>query len=217
MKNGELGVVLACTALVAMVLFFVAGWTGAHTLAVLSKPIPALVLAALALTARRDWIGRLIGAGLLFGALGDLLLALGEHLFIAGLLAFLVDHLLVSGAFFAEESRLRPGRAAPFLVFGVAMLATLGPKLGAMAVPVGTYTGVIGLMMWRAAARVSGSNPSLRSIAGLIGAVVFALSDAMIAIDTFHTDIYDRGEAVMVTYWLAQSLIVASILPRRAA
>lgn len=215
MKN-ELRISLVCTALVAVVLFFVARWTDHAALGVISKPVPVLAMAAILWTERRDRVGHLIAVGLLAGAVGDVLLELDKSLFIPGLVAFLVDHLLVTGAFFAEESRPRLLRAAPFALFGGAMVVILGPGLGAMSAPVGAYTLVIGLMMWRAAARLPAeAPPSLRQWAGLVGAVVFAFSDSMIAIDTFYADLYDRGEAVMMSYWLGQLLIMSSVYPKR--
>ena len=136
------------------------------------KPFPALALAAwVALRCPRP-LGRLTAAGLVFSAVGDVVLETG--LFLPGLLAFLAAHLAYVAAFLAAERRPALGRALPFLAWGLGAFAILRPGLGPMAVPVAVYVAVICTMMWRAAARVgSPGTPALAATLGLAGAVAF--------------------------------------------
>ncbi|MCB9762443.1 MAG: lysoplasmalogenase [Alphaproteobacteria bacterium] len=201
---------LAAWGVATATLWAVATWTGGDGLAVAAKPLPVLCMAAWALTAGDGRYGALVGAGLVMGALGDLLLAL-DGLFVPGLASFLVAHVLYAAAFTLDVRALRPTRALPFAVFGGLMLATLWGGLGEMAAPVSLYTAAICAMLWRAAARVQGRD--WRRWAGLVGAASFALSDSMIAVNLFHTPLYETGEAVMATYWLGQ-LGVTLTVPR---
>jgi len=47
---------------------------------------------------------------------------------------------------------------------------------------------------------------------GLLGAAFFALSDAVLAIDRFHTEIPGARYVVIATYWTAQALLAASLV-----
>ena len=109
------------------------------------------------------------------------------------------------------ETRSALARAIPFAAWGLAAYAVLRPGLGAMAVPVAVYVTVVCLMMWRAAARVSGSAP-LAPWLGLAGALAFAASDTLIAFDRFHAAIPGAAWPIMILYWLGQWGIAASTM-----
>ncbi len=81
-----------------------------------AKPVPVLALAAWVMAAAPTGFGRLVAAGLLFSALGDLLLELG--LFLPGLVAFLGAHLAYLVAFLHVERRPALARALPFAAWG---------------------------------------------------------------------------------------------------
>jgi uncharacterized membrane protein YhhN len=79
-----------------------------------------------------------------------------------------------------------------------------------MAVPVVVYMLAIGGMMWRAAARW-GDHPG--AAAAVIGAVLFGLSDTLIAIDRFRAPLRGAPFAIILLYWAGQAGIAASALP----
>lgn len=191
-----------------------AGYLLGHTFGpplvrVAAKPLPALCLALWAGTFG-DRYARFLTAGLVLSALGDLLLE-GDGLFLAGLAAFLLAHLAYVAAFWSETPALRPLRALPFLAYGVAAFAFLRPGLGAMAVPVAAYVTAICTMMWRAAARLGASPRGTASgRAALLGAVLFAASDSLIALDRFHAPIAGVHYAIIVLYWAGQVGIASS-------
>jgi uncharacterized membrane protein YhhN len=179
-----------------------------------AKPLPALLLAVWVARRRGDALGRLVAAGLLLSACGDLLLDLG--LFLPGLVAFLLAHVAYVGAFVSDEPRPALARALPFAAYGVGVFAVLRPGLGDMAVPVGAYVAVICTMMWRAAARVGGQAPARAAGLGLAGALAFAASDSLIAFDRFHAPIPGARWPIMALYWLGQCGIAASaVIARR--
>ena len=171
-----------------------------------AKPVPALALAALVLSVRRDAYGAALAGGLILSALGDLLLEVPGR-FVAGLATFLCAHLAYTVAFLRDERRLRLGRAAPFAVWLLAAFAWIRPGLREMTVPVVVYMVAIGTMMWRAAARW-GEHPGAR--AAMIGAVLFGLSDTLIAIDRFRAPLPGAPYAIILLYWAGQAGIAAS-------
>ncbi|MCB9745845.1 MAG: lysoplasmalogenase [Alphaproteobacteria bacterium] len=204
---------LAAWGFAAAALWFIATWTGTPWLAIAVKPVPALALMLYAWGSGDGRYSRLLAAGFFMSALGDLFLAL-EGLFLPGLGSFLVAHVLYIVAFSMDRPTLHPLRAIPFALFAGLVLTVLWPGLGDMALPVAVYTCVISTMLWRAAARLD-PEEGLRTWVGFMGAGSFALSDSMIAVNLFHTPLYDSNEAVMVTYWLGQ-LGIAVTTPRRA-
>lgn len=82
---------------------------------------------------------------------------------------------------------------------------------GGMTIPVFLYTIAICIMMWRAAVRIKtlGKN-DLRNWITLIGAVLFAFGDTLIALDRFHTPLDQVRYPIILTYWIAQICIIQS-------
>ena len=69
----------------------------------------------------------------------------------------------------------------------------------------------IGTMVWRAAARVGQRGaPSPREWSALLGAVAFATSDALIALDRFHGPVPGAHAAIILLYWGGQLGIALS-------
>jgi alkenylglycerophosphocholine hydrolase len=192
----------------------------APTLRLLAKPLPVLCLAVGVAASGPDCYRRLITAGLLASVAGDVLLEMPAR-FLPGLLAFLVAHVLYIAAFVTDAPRLRLARALPFAAWVGLAYARLAPGLGDMRLPVAAYVAVIAIMMWRAAARVGHADPArLAKWSGLAGAVLFGLSDTLIAFDRFHAPIGGVRYPIILLYWLGQAGIAASsapeVPPRRA-
>jgi uncharacterized membrane protein YhhN len=182
-------------------------------LRVIVKPVPALALAALTLSA--GGAARLVGAGLLLSACGDVLLELPGG-FLPGLGSFLLGHLMYVAAFVRLAPGLHPALVLPFAGYAVVLMTVLDPHLGSMRVPVLAYAIVLSLMAWRAAARMPlAPRGRLRPLAGLLGAVFFMCSDTLIAIGRFVAPFTGERPSIMVTYWLAQVLIAISVVPAR--
>lgn len=167
------------------------------------KSIPILSLAALALTGSQN---RLIFLGLLFSAGGDIALDLDRgRYFVHGLGLFLVAHIFYTAAFLQGgwlTDRLTLTVISILVVYAVAMSLLLRPKLGNLAVPVYLYIAVITAM---------GISASFRGLWVLAGALIFMLSDSMIAINKFLQPIPGSNYWIMITYYLAQYLIAKGI------
>jgi alkenylglycerophosphocholine hydrolase len=199
---------------------YVAGMAGdVASLRLAAKPVPVLVFALLVLSRRRDGYARAIAGGLVLSAAGDVLLERPGG-FVPGLVAFLLAHLAYTGAFVFAERRLRAARAIPFAAWLVAAFVWLRPGFGPLAIPVAAYMLAIGAMMWRAAARTAGlpGDPvPAGARAALAGAVLFGLSDTLLAIDRFRAPLPLAGYAVIGLYWAGQAALARSAVPPPAA
>jgi uncharacterized membrane protein YhhN len=171
--------------------------TGQFSVQPAVKALTAVLLAAAALghpiVRERRW---LIGA-LLFSAAGDILLAIPwwTPSFVLGLAAFLVAHLCFLAALLPliAPSGLRLVAAAVTVAACGALLVWFWPRLIAegMAVPVTVYIAVLGAMVCAALlARLPTPWTAL-------GAVCFAVSDAMIGTGNFVL----QSEALAVPIW----------------
>lgn len=177
----------------------------------LFKPLTTILIATLAWRRGTGVYARAVFVGLLFSLAGDVLL-IPSGLFVAGLLAFLIAHLVYLYAF-TREARFA-ARLQPFAIVALvalAVLAVLWPKLPAgLRLPVLAYVAMLGAMTAQAFGRraVLRDAPSGRAA---LGAALFLASDALLAIDRFHTPLPLAPLLVLGTYWPAQLLIALSI------
>jgi alkenylglycerophosphocholine/alkenylglycerophosphoethanolamine hydrolase len=169
----------------------------------LTKPLPVLCLAAAVAGQGRDPLARALTVGLVLSAVGDGLLEGG--LFLPGLLAFLGAHVAYATGFFLDTPRLALLRALPFAGWGASIYVLLFPNLGALAVPVLLYLLAICVVMWRAAARIGAHGHSRpNEWVGLLGALAFAASDTLIALDRFHAPLPGAPLPIILLYWAGQ-------------
>lgn len=178
------------------------------------KPLATLLILALALSlspARPEYRWA-IAAGLLFSTAGDVFLMLPRDRFVAGLASFLVAHLCYIGAF---SSGVPFGAAPllwlPFFAAGGVVVALVWPGLKpALRAPVVAYVVVIAAMAGQATGRwyVSGS---MVALAAAVGAGLFVISDAVLAIDRFRWHFRAARAVTLTTYWAAQLLIALSV------
>lgn len=148
-------------------------------------------------------------AGLLVSALADFVI---EYRFLFGLVTFLVAHLFYIGAFTQVDPRWRWARLAPIGLWAVFALPLLARGAGALRVPVILYGLVIFVMIWRAAAAVG---PTLRWRSGglgLLGAILFGISDTLLGYNRFVAPFPGSDVAVIGTYWAGQTLIAMSFM-----
>jgi uncharacterized membrane protein YhhN len=177
------------------------GWVDLHRM---FKPL-AMVL-AIAFVLQRGRVQRLLVGALVLSLAGDVLLPAN---FIPGLVSFLAAHLCYI-ALFRQDARWFASRKALVctLAAAAAMYAVLLPHLApVLRVAVAAYAIVIACM----AAQVIGRAAVLRdgnAIGVAAGAVVFMLSDSILAIDKFAMPLPMAPLWVLATYYVAQVLIV---------
>lgn len=185
-----------------------------YVIGALVKASGIVVLALIALLARSN----LLAAGLLFGALGDALLAWSEATFLYGAFAFLIGHLFYITLFLRTGLGLGAFKQPPRLIAAVALIiacvvmtALLVPHDNPMFAPLAVYTGVLTLM-----ALISFTLPAARWLA-MLGAVLFFISDGFVAWNMFHPDpdptlAYWRSFAGWMVYWAGQAGICIGAL-----
>jgi len=170
-------------------------------------------LAAIALQSRNRRRGAgLLALGLAFSTVGDVLLDLDPRFFAFGLGAFLLTHLTYIGLFARNRSagiRLDPPRLAAvllILVYSATLSVWIVPSVGKLAVPVVLYICALTAMVCTAIlARFQ--QPWVA-----VGAVLFLISDSLLAIHKFKTPVPLRDYLVWTTYYLGQCGIALGYL-----
>ncbi|HEV7591081.1 MAG TPA: lysoplasmalogenase [Longimicrobium sp.] len=178
------------------------------------KPLTTLLILGLALTqpadAYLDFVYRpLIVGGLVCSLAGDVLLMLPRDRFVAGLVAFLIAHLLYIGAFTFDAVRATWWIVLPLAAYAVVLLRILLPHVAArLRVPVIVYALVLLAMAWAAAERGVAGMPGGALAAA--GALLFVASDSALAINRFARQFRGADAVVLGTYYAAQTLIALS-------
>lgn len=180
----------------------------------LGKPLAALAFIAAGISwgALDSLYGQWVLAGLIFGALGDVLLipAGTGRVFLGGMIAFALGHFFyVIG--FAQLPLSTAGLvwgAAGMGIFSVGILRWLMPNVPAdFKGPVAAYIVIIGLMVITAVgATVAGANPLI-----LVGAVGFALSDLAVARHRFVAPGNINRLWGLPLYFASQMVIAATV------
>ncbi|XP_067830450.1 lysoplasmalogenase TMEM86A-like isoform X4 [Heptranchias perlo] len=152
--------------------------------------------------------------GLLFSALGDVFLTWGDQgFFVHGMLMFGISHVLYTCAF-----GLRPLKlwiALFLLLLGAIFYMGVYTYLeGPMVYALAGYVLVLGVMSWRAIARACCSSYDWSWGRGCTatGAVVFIISDLILAVDKFCFALPHARAVIMSTYYIAQMLISLSVV-----
>ena len=162
-------------------------------------------------TGRRD--GPLLAGALALSCAGDVLLHLGfRRYFGLALGAFFLAHVAYIALFVRSWPRpLRPRRldvllVAAVLCYSVAVTAWLSTHLGGYALPVIAY-GVAITAMTTAAILARFSTPLV-----WVGALLFMLSDSLIAAGRFRTALPLAAYLIWPTYYLGQYAIAIGFL-----
>ena len=200
-----------------------AGWVELHQA---FKPLAMLLmmgwvlmrlLAAGGVTRHALWLLLALGAS----CVGDVLLMLRGQ-FVAGLIAFLCAHLAYIALFRGDAPTLAHRRAvmgtlaAGLTMYGVLVAGGLPVEL---RLPVAVYVLVISLMAAQAIGRAAAmqGEANKRAAWGVaLGALLFMLSDSLLAINRFVTPLPLAELWVLVSYYAAQFLIVRHMMPALA-
>jgi uncharacterized membrane protein YhhN len=155
----------------------------------------------------------LILIAFLFSMLGDTFLMFqGEKYFMFGLGSFLITHLFYIFVF--SRNRLKTNIVAriSFFVFSAIMLFLLQNYInGSFIIPIVIYMITITIMAISSSERNT-NRESYRMV--LIGAILFVLSDSLIALNKFVVPIPFETFLIMGTYVFAQYLIAIGFLKR---
>lgn len=186
----------------------IAGLTVIPTFHMVSKAmIMAGIIGFYILTEKRQ--NNAFLAGLIFALLGDCFLLYDTvELFVIGLVCFLIMQLCYAAAF-NNKRRIPKNKdyliCIGILLIGVAVLSVIWPDLGSMRTSVTLYATSIVLMAIYAYLR----HPRLRGYKiVLVGVILFIISDTLLGLNKFGDSLPYGQILVMVTYMLAQYLIV---------
>ncbi|MDO8368594.1 MAG: lysoplasmalogenase [Saprospiraceae bacterium] len=193
---------------------------GNNTLVISTKPLlmPLLgvwLIATASLRKEQSFLRNTVLGALVFSTLGDVLLMFSEALyFLLGLGSFLLAHVFYITAFSSISDfkngflSKNYGWAIPFLAFPALLLIFLWEGIPAdMKLPVAAYAGVISLMAL-SVLNLKGKIADSTFWTLLAGAVLFLISDSLIAIGKFGQPFEGVRLAVMGTYIGGQFLLV---------
>ena len=207
---------------IAIVLFFIAAIadiyaiiSGNETIETYAKPMLLTLLAVVYLaSADKPIFWYVLGMFLCF--IGDVLLMFkGANFFMYGLGFFLLGHIVyikITASFLPKDLTAKMiSSAFPFIVFFGVLMYLIYPNLGDMMIPVAVYGitiatfGSITFLNYREV-------KSTENLWLFIGAVIFILSDSLIALNKFYEPNELYGVTIMITYILAQFLICKAMI-----
>jgi uncharacterized membrane protein YhhN len=134
-----------------------------------------------------------------------------DRAFLAGLGSFLLAHVAFVFAFVQDlRAPELPGWLAVVVFYAVALMLVVLPRAGALKLPVLVYGLVLAAMVFAAAARHEsfGDAAALRA---LFGALLFLLSDSLLACRRFVGRYRGAQALILSTYWSAIGLIAWSV------
>lgn len=158
-----------------------------------------------------------------FSWAGDVLLMFqqkGELFFMLGLVSFLSAHVFYIFAYrqhqSGDDSKTLKGLQKvrfgfPILFAGFGLLSILYNHLGPLKIPVIVYAGVLTAMALVALFRFGKTTTSSFSMV-FAGAILFMMSDSLLAINKFLEPLPFEGFWIMITYIGAQYFIVRGLL-----
>ncbi len=154
-----------------------------------------------------------LGLGLLFSLLGDILLlfdAGSPFYFIGGLLSFLLAHLMYLSCFW-KRALFQIKRTFLFgsllAMYALTVLYFILPNVGDLLPYIIVYMTVLLLLVLIGFLRKSHANTASYRLF-LYGALCFMVSDSLLALNKFYEPFEWASPAIMLTYALAQLLIV---------
>lgn len=161
-------------------------------------------------------IKRITLLALVFSLLGDIFLMFVEHsphFFTVGLVAFLLAHIMYILVFLKQKNKQKSMVffVVLLLVYASGLFYLLKDGLGAMLVPVIIYMIVILSMATSAFLRKGIVNSNSYNLV-FIGAIFFMISDSILALNKFYQPLPFSNISIMLTYALAQLLIVLGLL-----
>jgi len=204
------------------VLFILTTLLGSDTLAFLLKTLLIPCLIIFFLTAKSKPIkveDKFIIAALIFSWLGDILLQFkngGDLFFLLGLIAFLITHIFYTIVFFGtsgESTFLKSKKLLILIIilYGSLTIYTILPGLGNMQIPVILYGIIITGMVIAALSRFGKVNDASYLLV-FLGALLFLISDSLIAFNKFKRAFPYSEVLIMGTYLAGQFMIILGII-----
>ena len=202
--------------LVVLLVNLIAVYSNSESLQFITKPLLMPLLAIYLLLRTNTNNSNLKGwifLALFFSWAGDIFLLFeerGSNFFLFGLSAFLVAQVFY--IVFFHNIRMREyirGNALLLLlviVYYSVLINVLSPYLGNMKLPVRIYGVVLSFMLMLAMHTMLGKNKKA-ALWMTMGAILFVVSDSLLAFNKFFSPFNNAGVVTMLTYGLAQLFI----------
>ena len=207
--DGRIPYLLSATAVLTGLLFDL------QFLYLLAKPLLMITLLYYFVSATKSYPRWrfYVMAALVFSWAGDVFL-ISSDWFVAGLVSFLIAHVFYIIAYQktgAASGELKPLDIIKFVLYGVVLIWVIYPGLDDLLVPVLIYALVLlGMGVWAHKRRGATPASSFKPVAA--GAILFALSDGLIAVNKFAFEIPAERILIMSIYMTAQYLIVQGLI-----
>ena len=156
---------------------------------------------------------------LICSLVGDILLLFADQassFFLAGLVAFLLAHIMYISTFLKRRNPYKK----PYLLYillasyAVFIFLLLKNYLGNLMVPVAIYISIILAMAITSFLRINQVSASSFLLV-FLGALFFLISDSILAINKFYTPLAMSHISIMFTYATAQLFIVLGLVKQR--
>lgn len=214
--NRKFRITVASILFLVTVILHIIGVLVNERLAFITKPFLITTLVVIYLVSVKKPSFNVVSA-LFFSFWGDVLLLFKEQFFVYGLISFLIAHIFfikITSTFMKKISFQKAILGStPFVIFLTSFLLLLKDNLGEMLLPVIIYGFVISLFGAITFLNYL-QNKSTPNLWLFLGAVIFMVSDSIIAINRF----YEPGEInqllIMITYIVAQYLICKAIIAK---
>ncbi len=200
----------------AVVILHITGVLFNQKMAFISKPflMTSLVIIYLASVKKPNfWF---ISA-LFFSFWGDVLLLFKEQFFVFGLGSFLLAHILyikITSEFIKKISLQKVILVCiPFVVFLFSFLFLIKDNLGGMKIPVIVY-GVVISSFGAVALLNYVEEKNTANLWLFLGAIIFIVSDSLIAVNRFYEPKEMYQICIMLTYIVAQYLICKAVIAK---
>lgn len=200
----------------------VGDFSGIAILSDISKPLLIPFLGGYYMAGKSIYRSKPLLIALFACWIGDVSLmfvGLNGNWFIIGLLSFLVGHVFYIITYrqhrweSTDNELLVPQKirfSLPVVLAGTGLVVILFPVLGGLQFPVMIYALVLTVMVMNAIFRY-GRTSSRSFWMTLAGAILFMISDAILAINKFLGQIEYGGVYIMLTYITAQFMIVEGL------
>ena len=180
------------------------------------KPLITVLLAVLYLFSVKKPSFLFISA-LFFSFWGDVLLLFPEKYFVFGLVSFLLTHLLyiriIKGFLPKIKVTTFIKSALPFVFYFGGIVFLTKNNLKELLIPVIVYGLVISAFGTFSLVNYI-KNKATENLWLLVGALIFILSDSIIAINKFYLNTIDLGSLIMITYIVAQYMICKAMIAK---
>jgi alkenylglycerophosphocholine hydrolase len=188
--------------------FILSSYNQNYSYSGLLKVFPIFILIFTVKGMERGLVPLVFVFGLVFSSFGDFILDYDRQGgFIYGLAAFFIAHLFYifsMGKWKVKKGKLLLGIS--YIIYGLIIIGMIYPNLGELKLAVIGYMIVL-LLMGLTTLFCTRSNLWL-----IAGGISFVLSDSLIGIDKFYTEIPLSAILIMLSYYFAQYALVRGIM-----